>query len=93
MTNQSMDNRKELYEVFLKLKTVEECEEFFSDLCTYKEIDCMVQRLDAAKLLLAGETYEKIISETNISSATLSRVSRCVKYGKGYKKMLSEYNK
>lgn len=88
MTESIGDKRKELFETFLKLKTVEDCEEFFSDLCTYKEIDCMVQRLDAAKLLLAGETYEKIISETNISSTTLSRVSRCVKHGNGYKKFL-----
>ncbi len=77
-----------LYSVILKLKTKEDVEEFFSDLCTIKELDSMTQRVIAGKLLLLGETYEKIISKTDISSATLSRVNRCVKYGKGYKKFL-----
>ena len=77
-----------LYSAILKLKTVKDAEEFFSDLCTKKELDSMTQRVVAGKLLLAGETYEKIISKTDISSATLSRVSRCVKYGRGYKKFL-----
>ena len=78
----------ELYEMILKLKSIDDCEEFFSDLFTIKELDSMTQRVVAGKLLLPGETYEKIISKTDISSATLSRVSRCVKNGKGYKKFL-----
>ena len=48
----------------------------------------MAQRLQAARLLLDGATYNKVIEETDISSATLSRVSRCVQYGKGYIKFL-----
>ncbi len=78
----------ELYSAILKLKSISDCEEFFSDLLTIKELNSMTQRVVAGKLLLSGETYEKIISKTDISSATLSRVSRCVKYGKGYKKFL-----
>ena len=78
----------ELFKTILKLKTIEDCEIFFSDLCTYKELDAMSQRIRAARLLAEGETYEKIISEPDISSATLSRVSKCVKYGKGYKKFV-----
>ena len=78
----------ELYDAILKLKTKEDCELFFRDLCTVKELDAMTQRVKSAKLLLDGETYEKIIAKTDISSATLSRVSRCVKYGEGYKKFL-----
>ncbi len=77
-----------LYNAILKLKTVNDVEDFFSDLCTKKELDSMTQRVVAGKLLLSGETYEKIISKTDISSATLSRVSRCVKNGTGYKKFL-----
>ena len=77
-----------LYNAILKLKTEKDCEEFFSDLLTIKELDSITQRVVAGKLLLSGETYEKIIAKTDISSATLSRVSRCVKYGKGYKKFL-----
>jgi len=68
----------------------EDCELFFRDLCTVKELDSMAQRISSAKLLLNGETYESIIKKTDISSATLSRVSRCVKYGEGYKKILSK---
>ncbi|HHX49357.1 MAG TPA: TrpR-related protein YerC/YecD [Clostridiales bacterium] len=76
---------KKLYESILKLETIEECENFFADLCTNKEIEQMAQRVKAATLLLDGKTYAEVISETEISSATLSRVSRCVQYGKGYK--------
>ncbi len=78
----------ELYKALLKLKTEEDCECFLRDLCTIKELDSMAQRVCSAKLLLDGETYESIIKKTDISSATLSRVSRCVKYGDGYKKIL-----
>lgn len=78
----------ELFDAILKIKNVNDCELFFRDLCTIKELDSMTQRIKAAKLLLEGETYEKIIAKTEISSATLSRVSRCVKYGEGYKKIL-----
>ena len=86
MSENLKSDHKELFESVLKLKTIEDCEEFFSDLCTYKELDSMLGRIKAAKLLLKGETYEKIIKETDISSATLSRVNKCVKYGSGYKK-------
>jgi len=80
----------ELYQAILRLKTEKDCEDFFSDLCTIKELNAMNQRVIAGKLLINGETYEKIIAKTDISSATLSRVSRCVKYGKGYKTFLIE---
>ena len=76
---------KDLYDAILKLKTEDECYDFFDDLCTPKEIEQMAERYAAAKLLLEGETYESVIKKTNISSATLSRVSKCIKYGKGYK--------
>ena len=81
---------EEFYKAILSLKTVEECESFFADLCTYKEIEQMTQRIIAAKLLLKGDTYENVIKETEISSATLSRVSKCVKYGSGYKTVLKD---
>ncbi len=88
MSNDMQDNHYELFDAILKLKSREDCELFFRDLCTYKELDSMVQRVVSAKLLKNGETYEQIIAKTDISSATLSRVSRCVKYGEGYKKFL-----
>lgn len=81
-------NYEKLFQVILSLKTQEDCQLFFSDLCTYKELDSMAQRIEAAELLLQGETYGQITKKIDISSATLSRVSRCVKYGEGYKKFL-----
>ncbi len=90
MSNNMQREVEELYKVIASLKTAEEVKILFEDLCTYKEIDLMAQRLDSAKLLLEGATYEEIIKKTDISSATLSRVSRCVKYGKGYKTILKK---
>lgn len=79
---------EELYEAILKLRTVDDCDKFFSDLCTYRELDSMLGRVKAAKMLISGETYETIVDKKIVSSATLSRVSRCVKHGEGYKKFL-----
>ena len=81
-------NHDELFETLLKLKSIEDFRKFFADLCTMKELDAMTQRLISAKLLLNGETFEKIVEKTDISSATLSKVNRCVKYGEGYKNFL-----
>ena len=60
----------------------------FDDLCTQKEIGNMAERLFAAKLLLDGNTYNQVMAQSDISSATLSRVSRCVQFGNGYAKLL-----
>lgn len=81
----------ELYQALVKLETVEEAEKFLEDLCTIKELDAMSQRLRAAKMLLAGKTYNEVVEETEISSATLARVSKCVRYGDGgYKSILEK---
>ncbi len=80
----------ELYELILSLESVQDCEELFGDLCTMKEIEQMAQRVRAAKLLLEKKTYSTVIEQTDISSATLSRVSRCVQYGKGYSKFIKK---
>ena len=77
-----------LYEMILKLENQEDCAAFFEDLCTNKEVEQMAERAYAAKLLMEGKTYNQIIAQSDISSATLSRVSRCVQYGKGYSKVL-----
>ena len=77
-----------LYQVILNLENEEECAAFFDDLCTHKEVEKMAERAYAARLLMEGKTYSQIIAQTDISSATLSRVSRCVQYGKGYSKVL-----
>ena len=75
----------QLFRAILSLEDKEECYNFFEDLCTDKEIEQMAQRVKAAKLLMDGNTYNQVIALTDISSATLCRVSRCVQYGKGYK--------
>lgn len=81
----------DLYKAIADIETAEECKLLFDDLCTYKEVEQMAQRLRAAKLLLEGKTYNEVISETGISSATLSRVSRCVNHGEGgYKKAVEK---
>ncbi len=78
----------DLYELIVSVSSVEDCKALFDDLCTVKETEQMAQRVRAAKLLIEGKTYNQVIEETDISSATLSRVSRCVQYGKGYSKFL-----
>ena len=74
---------KDLVNAILKLNTEEECINFLNDLCTIQELEKMAQRLEAAKLLIDGCTYEQVIEKTKISSTTLSRVSRCIRYGEG----------
>ena len=78
----------ELFELIASLETAEDCKKLFSDMCTYKEIEQMALRIYAAKLLLEGKTYSQVTEAYDISSATLSRVSRCVQYGEGYNKFL-----
>ena len=78
-----------LYETVLKLDSIDDCRAFFGDLCTPKEIESMAQRIKAAALLLSGKTYEQVTAMTEISSATLSRVSRCLKSGNGYTRFIS----
>ena len=78
----------ELFDTILKLRTQEDCAAFFADLCTEKEMENMASRLAAAKLLIEGKTYLQVIDSVEISSATLSRVSRCVRHGTGYTRMI-----
>ena len=72
-----------LFDAILTLQDREECYRFFDDLCTVKEISDMSQGLEAAKLLLEGETYEQIVKSAEISTATISRINRCIQYGAG----------
>ena len=72
-----------LFDAILSLETREGCYDFFEDLCTVKEISDMAQRLEAAKLLLDGSTYEQIVKTVEISTATISRINRCIQYGTG----------
>ena len=74
----------------MRLDNIDDCQALFDDLCTIKEIENMAERCFAAKLLLEGNTYSQVMAQADISSATLSRVSRCVQYGKGYSKLLKD---
>ena len=73
----------QLYDCLAQIDSAQEIKDLLQDLCTPSEVEQMAQRLLCAKLLLKGYTYSQIIEITDISSATLSRVSRCIKYGSG----------
>lgn len=83
MSNWYNDDVKALFEAVSLLKNEEEYRLFFEDVCTIKEISDMAQRLKVAKLLRAKTSYALINQETGISTATISRVSRCLDYGAG----------
>ena len=68
----------------------EDIHALLEDLCTRKEMENMAERVFAARLLMEGNTYNQVMAQSDISSATLSRVSRCVQYGQGYSKLLKE---
>ena len=78
----------DLYRLIADIHDPQQIRDLFDDLCTRKEIDNMAERVFAAKLLMEGKTYNQIMAQSDISSATLSRVSRCVQYGKGYSQLL-----
>lgn len=80
----------DLYETIAGLNSADDVRAFMLDLCTPGELAAFDQRLSAAKMLLGGSTYEQVISATDISSATLSRVSKCVKNGSGYRNALGK---
>lgn len=79
-----------LYQLIASIDDPEDIRALFDDLCTRKEIDNMAERVFAARLLMEGNTYSQVIAQANISSATLSRVSRCVQYGTGYSRLLKK---
>ena len=79
----SSESLDRLMEVISGLKTKEDCRRFFEDICTIKELLDMAQRLDVAILLRQGVNYQSIAQQVNVSTATISRVSRCLNYGSG----------
>ncbi len=85
-TDEKMIN--ELFELIASMNNTADCKALFDDLCTVKEVEQMAQRVRAAKLLIEGKTYNQVTEETDISSATLSRISRCIQYGDGYSRFL-----
>lgn len=83
-----------LFEAILKLENIEECYAFFEDICTINEIKSLAQRLEVAKMLEEKRTYTEIQQITGASTATISRVNRCLSYGSdGYKLILERVKK
>lgn len=81
--NYRNESTERLFSVIAGLKDENECAMFFEDLCTIKEIQDMAQRLETAVLLNSGENYQNISAKVGASSATISRVNRCLNYGSG----------
>ena len=73
----------QFYSAILSLETKDECRAFFEDICTIKEMQDLMQRLQVASMLSKGMNYLEISKETSVSSATISRVNRCLNYGDG----------
>lgn len=84
MVNKKTDEATDaFFDAVLSLKSREECYLFFDDICTENEINTMAQRFAVARLLLDGGVYADIVKKTHASTATVSRVKRCLKYGSG----------
>ena len=77
-----------LFETILSLKTLDECYDFFEDICTIKELRDLALRLKVAEMLRDGKSYQEITKETGVSPATICRVNKCLLYGRGYKAVL-----
>ena len=84
------DRLEHLYELIASIDDPQIVRALFEDLCTAKELENMAERCWAAKLLMEGNTYNQVMERSAISTATLSRVSRCVQYGKGYSALLKK---
>ncbi len=94
MNNWKSHDTDELFKAILSLENIEECYEFFEDACTIKEILDVAQRFKVAKMLKSGINYATISKQTGASTATISRVSKCIEYGSGgYEKVIERTKK
>ena len=88
------DEKNFLFECVLALESVEECYDFFEDLCTTREVEEMSRRIKAARMLSDNKVYAEVVNETKLSTATISRVNRCLKEGSdGYARVLERAKK
>lgn len=88
------DDIDELFEGILSLKSVDDCYRFFEDICTINEINSIAQRLQVAKMLDNKNTYKEIEEVTKASTATISRINKCLVYGAdGYRVVLDNLKK
>ena len=94
MTKKPIEEAEHLFQAILKLQTIEECQAFFDDLCTIKEIQDLSQRFDVANMLDEGKNYQEISRATGASTATICRVNKCLNYGShGYRIILDRIKK
>ena len=85
---------EELYQAILQLENLEDCANFFEDLCTVSELKAIAQRWEVARMLDEGTVYSRIAEKTGASTATISRVNRALQYGtEGYQKALEKWKK
>ena len=90
----SLENKEEFYKAVLLLKTIEDCDDFFEDICTINELLSLTQRFEVAKMLREQKTYLEIAEKTGASTATISRVNRSLNYGNdGYDMVFERINK
>ena len=96
MSYDSKFKRKDIDEFFravMLLENEEECYRFFEDICTIKELQAIAQRMRVACLLDSGSNYLEVSEATGASSATISRVNRCLNYGSGYREAIDNLKK
>lgn len=83
------EHMDDLFHAVLSLQTIDECYNFFEDLCTINELHAMEQRFQVARMLDRGQLYSEIVQETGASTATISRVNKCLTYGTdGYRTVI-----
>ena len=93
MTKQRHRDEELFYEAIMTLRSQEECRRFFEDICTIKELQAISQRVRVACLLDSGSNYIEVSEATGASSATISRVNRCLNYGSGYREAINNLKK
>lgn len=94
MKNIHNELTENFFNAILQLRSVEECKRFFEDICTIKELQDMSQRLEVAFLLNEGKSYQEVLAKTGVSTATISRVNKCLNYGSGgYKETIEKFPK
>ena len=89
ITDKDKQNLSQFYKAVLTLESEEDCRRFFDDVATIKELLDLSARLEVARMLDSGAVFSEISRETGASSATISRVNKCLSYGEGgYKTVL-----
>ena len=88
-----VDKYNELFKAILKLESIGDCQKFFEDVCTINELEAISQRLEVAELLVSGKSYQEVSQITGASTATISRVNKCLNYGAGGYKLVIEKEK